>query len=412
MPTNQTLAQRREQASELIAEIEADYRSISEVKKTAKSVLSSLKTDTGKFKRQISSLNRISSNLDEAIEGFRLEKKRINSILIQAEKFYNTQFVPLKSKITDPETGFRKKIKDFNSLSKQLDKIESSCNKKYDEVEQTISNFKNSVSQLRPIDVAIRKLHESSVKNKTDSDAILTRLISIEKRAAELRKAIGQIKSESQAHLVSIENLKNEGKVKVDDIGANLKLSRETLAKIQEVYNIAAETGLSGEFENRRNNLKSDLSKWENRIFYISLTLLVSFLVLFILQLIQLNWKIADLKWSFYARLLVFSPIIYYLFFCATQYSKVNKLYDKYSFKTTMAMSIKHHIDLLIKQQLFVDNTRIDKVLDFVLEAFGKIYNEPYSDEDYKMKLKLSSIEVDLEKKVLDLINSKQGFTQ
>ncbi len=71
-------------------------------------------------------------------------------------------------------------------------------------------------------------------------------------------------------------------------------------------------------------------------------------------------------------------------------------------------MSIKHHIELLVKQDLFIQEGQIEKVLDFVLDAFAKIYNEPYSDDDYKMKIKLVNIELELEKKMIEILKSEK----
>ena len=37
---------------------------------------------------------------------------------------------------------------------------------------------------------------------------------------------------------------------------------------------------------------------------------------------------------------------------------------------------------------------RINKILDFVLDGFQKIYSEPHTNDDYKLKLKLASMEM------------------
>jgi len=67
-------------------------------------------------------------------------------------------------------------------------------------------------------------------------------------------------------------------------------------------------------------------------------------------------------------------------------------------------MSIKAHIELLTQHEKFNDSERINKILDFVLEGFQRIYSEPYSEDDYKLKLKLANIEVDIEKRILESI--------
>ena len=68
-------------------------------------------------------------------------------------------------------------------------------------------------------------------------------------------------------------------------------------------------------------------------------------------------------------------------------------------------MSIKSHIELLTQNEKFQEKESMDKLLDFIINAFNKIYQEPYDDDDYKMKIKLSNIELDLQKKFFEKID-------
>ena len=107
-------------------------------------------------------------------------------------------------------------------------------------------------------------------------------------------------------------------------------------------------------------------------------------------------------------RFLILSPIVYYLVFCSSQYNQVKKLHDKYSFKTTLAMTIKSHIELLTHEENFQSPERLDKILDFIIDGFNKIYNEPYANDDFKMKVELANIKLDLQKNLLEKINLKE----
>lgn len=183
------------------------------------------------------------------------------------------------------------------------------------------------------------------------------------------------------------------------------------LKDIQDIYEIAAETGLSGEFDKRRKHLKEALDKWEKRIVITTIVLLVVIVTMFIGQLWLYKWDIENHTFdiNFYVRFLIASPIVYYLYFCSSQFSQTKKLHDRYSFKTTLAMSIKHHIELLTEQEKFNQEERINKILDFVLDGFTKIYSEPHNNEDYKLKLKLVNMEMKIEKRIIDSINKLTG---
>lgn len=140
----------------------------------------------------------------------------------------------------------------------------------------------------------------------------------------------------------------------------------------------------------------------------ISFVILLLVIGLFLFQLSLQEWKIQDLKANFYLRYLLLSPIVYYLVFSANQYSKSQKLYDKYSFKTTLAIPVQHHIELLTSKEEFTSSIQIDNVLNFILDAFRKIYSEPYADDDLKFKLKLANLELEIEKKMVEFIKKER----
>lgn len=412
MATNETLASRKKQAKKLVSEIEAELKSISAFNDTAKTLISGISKDSKNYNKKITSLNRISNNIQNSIDKFNLEKTKISRLLNQADRFYEKQYLPLKAKIENPTTGFKAKLKNHESLSKKLKFTETDCEKKYSEVKTIISDFKKTTRELKTLDTSIRNLHNSSAKNKLAAENNLTEIIKLERKSDTLSTNIAKLEKKSSTLFESITTSEKDSKIKLTNIEENLNTSNETLEKIQEIYDIAGETGRSGEFEHRRNNLKKEVAKWERRVLIASSILLLFVVGLFVYQLYLLDWEITDLKLNFYLRFILLSPIIYYLFFCANQHSKAQKLYDKYSFKTTLAMSIKHHIELLVRQDLFIQKGQIEKVLDFVLEAFTKIYNEPYSDDDYKMKVKLANIELELEKKMIELLKPEKRNVQ
>jgi len=407
MAINDTLASRKKQAEALVREIEVELNTISSFKESAKDLVSGISTDSESYNKTINSLNRISSNIQNSINKFNSEKTKISRLLTQADRFYEKQYLPLKQKIENPDTGFNAKIKNHDFLSRKLKTVELDCEKKYSEVKIIITEFKRHTRELRTLDTSIRKLHDSSSKNKLASQNSLTEIIKLEQQSKTLNSCIQKLDAKSSTLFESIKTSEKDSKIKLTKIESNLTTAEETLKEIQGVYDIAFETGRSGEFENRRNKLKKEVVKWERAVLIASSALLASVVGLFVFQLYLLDWKITNLKLNFYLRFVLLSPVVYYLFFCASQHNKVQKLYDKYSFKTTLAMSIKHHIELLVKQDLFVQKGQVEKVLDFVLDAFAKIYVEPYSDDDYKMKVKLANIELELENKMIEILKNE-----
>lgn len=404
MGINNTLASKREKAEKLVKDIQSELNSITSLNDEAKRIVSEISSGNKEYQKVNRSLNSILKTTETSIEKFKEEKNRISYLLRQANSFYDKQYLPLKNQIISPNNGFKVKIKESQNLLNKLRNVEAQCEKKFDEVNVIITNFKKTVRELRTIETSIKKLHTSSVSNKNKSDSKLAEIINLEKRSKLLNNSIVELEVESKNLYNSIVELEENSNNKLKALEENHNVSEETLEKIKEIYDIAAETGRSGEFENRRNNLKNEVKKWEKYVIGVSITLLFLIVGLFVFQLKLLEWKLSSLEVNFYLRFILLSPVVYYLIFCVNQHNKKTKLYDKYSFKTTLAMSIKHHIELLVKQEHFSQHGQIDKVLDFVLDAFNKIYSEPYKDDDYKMKIKLANIELELEKKIYEII--------
>ena len=208
------------------------------------------------------------------------------------------------------------------------------------------NKFPEHVTRTSGLTEKVEALHNET-KNLND-------IINIEKQSKTLNSNIISLEDNSSKLYNSIIKVEKDSNDKLNSINNNLNISEEAKIKIQEIYNIAAETGRSGEFNNRSIQLKKEIKSWELKIFLFSIILAILAISLFIFQLYLVEWKLEDYKLNFYLRFILLSPIVYYLVFSANQHNKTQKLYDKYSFKTTLAMSIKHHIEILIKQDLFI----------------------------------------------------------
>lgn len=406
METNESLEKKREQANKLVQEIQFIKSESQSHYNSIKKINEQINIKDKEFKKNIETVDKFSAISKDAIETLKVEKIKIQTLLNQVNLFYDKKYLPLVEKIENKENGFNARIAKGNKLNKELDKITIECSKQYDEIKNYVHEYQKKSKEFNVIGGKIIKLFESSEKNKLNSDSLLT---SIKNANKEIEKLLSQTridKKESNDLVSEIESIKKDSHVLFADISEKHIHAKEKLEAIQEIYEIAHETGLSGEFENRRNKHKEEISKWESRIFFSSLVLLIGLIVLFICQLWLYKWDLTNKTFdvNFYIRFLILSPIIFYLTFCSTQYNKAKKLYDKYSFKTTLAMSIKSHIELLTQNEKFQEKESMDKLLDFIINAFNKIYQEPY-DDDYKMKIKLSNIELDLQKKFFEKID-------
>lgn len=406
MSKKDTLLQKREEANQIVSQMSEQFRLIENNAKESSIKLNSVSVDIKGAKELSASLNRIISSSKTTIENFRKERDRVNQLLKQVNAFYTKKYQPLAAQISDKTSGLQSSISFAKATKAEITKLKTLSTEQYQAVKNYASDLSKKNQQLNVIDLKIRKLLDDSTnKSKTVTD-LNKSVTELESSIATIAKEVSGLHQTCGEKATNISNLLNDAESELQSIQNIKEAGSALLIDIQSIYNIAAETGLSGEFDKRAETLKRELKKWEQRIFTFSGILFLMIVLMFALQLWLYNWNISNHTFdiNFYVRFLIVSPVVYYLYFCSNQHSQTNMLFEKYNFKTTLAMSIKHHIQLLNQDERFT-KVGIDRILDFVLEAFRKIYSEPHTTDDYKLKLKFANIQLDLEKKFTDTIN-------
>ncbi|MCY1636253.1 hypothetical protein [Marinifilum sp. D737] len=412
MATNDTLKSKRDEANKIVEEIKASFQIIEANLNESKSILKQHEDNSTETKKINTTLKRLAHSTEVAIAKFRSERDKVSRLLTQVNNFYEKKYVPLLNKVEDENTGFRARLKQGTQFKNEILKIKESSKTQYDEVKKFASELRKSNRELTVIDSSIRKLFQNSTNKNSKINEINAHVSELDKKILKTHDNLNKLFIQSQKNEKVISELLIKSNTEFENIRTIKSDSEKLLSDIQEIYEIAAETGLSGEFDKRRKHLKESLVHWEKRIFITTVVLLVVIIIMFVGQLWLYKWDIENHTFdiNFYVRFLIASPIVYYLYFCSSQYSQTKKLHDKYSFKTTLAMSIKHHIQLLTEHEKFNKDERINKILDFVLDGFQRIYTEPHTNDDYKLKLKLANMEMDIEKRLIESISKFSGI--
>lgn len=399
-----SLEERRRKAAELVAEIVTLKNSLDSILNDAYSFLDGIKTNDKVYKSLVDKLDAINKETIIAITGFKKDKNKIIKLLNEAEKFYKNKYTPLAAKYATKKKELAADVISADKERKKFEKLKSDCLSQYNEIVTLGKNYKARTVELNKIDNTIRNLHRLAEQNKGKIDSLYEIISAAHKEILTRNSNIKQLEAECVALTNNIRKYAQETNTNTQKITELCNVSETTLAEIQKIYEIASETGLSGEFEKRRNKLNEEIKKWEKSIFMTSISLFIGIIGLFIFQLRMNKWELnATFDLNFYVRFLIFSPIVYYLYFISVQYSKAKQLHDKYAFKTTLSMTIKSHIELLTQQGYFKDEEHINQILEFVLDGFRNIYCEPNSgSDDYKMSIKLANFEIDLQKKIID----------
>lgn len=412
MTSIETLKHKREEANQIVSDIKSQSIQIELSVKESTQLLKEIKVNSSGVKKTENVLNNLIENTNQTVQKFRSERDRISKLLTQVNSFYNNKYLPLAEKIDDKESGLKAVIRHSVSNRNETNKLKELSEGQYNQIKSYASLFKKMNAELKKIDQAIRTLHNESERKGLNISTRQTHVQQIEKNLNLKKNQLDKLFEKSKKTESEIaETLLHSNKVYNEIVSLKTK-SEGILKDIQNIYEIAAETGLSGEFDKRRSFFATEVKKWDIRVTCSTAILFLIILLFFIGQLWIYEWDLTSKTFdlNFYVRFLLASPIVYYLFFCSNQYAKAKKLHDKYSFKTTLAMSIKQHIMLLLEQESFTNEENTEKILDFILHGFRKIYSEPDVDDDYKLKLKLSNMEIDIERKILKTLKNASGI--
>ncbi len=399
-----SLEERRQKAVELVAEITALKSSLDTIVKDAHSILGDIKSNDKNYKSLVERLDVISKKTTAAITGFKGDKNKITKLLNEAERFYKNKYAPLAAKYATTRKGLTLDTISADKERKKFEKLKAICTSQYNEIVDLGKNYKARIVELKKIENVIQNLYRAAEQNKGKIDKLQEAVTIAQKEVTTSNNNIKVLERECVSLTRSIQKYADESDTNTQKIVKLYHVSETKLADIQRIYEIASETGLSGEFEKRRNTLNKEIKKWEIYILVTSILLFIGIIGLFVFQLGMNNWMLnATFDLNFYIRFLIFSPVVYYLYFISVQYSKAKQLHDKYAFKVTLSMTIQSHIELLTQRGYFNDEKHLDQIIEFVLDGFRNIYREPNnSSDDYKMKIKLADFEIEMQKKFID----------
>ncbi len=384
MDSISTLEQRRKQAEEILKSIEKEFKESLKYKEEFKKELIKLKSENAEHNKLVTSINKTLKTSEESRKALLSEKRKVSTTLTTVKNFYEKRFTPLKNEILDPINGLKATIKSSKRFLEELSKNNTDTKKQISDIKTNLVQIRQISRSAQTSSKTIEKLEQGVNKNservnkiKSESEIVLKDITSVQSRIKKIgsdidgkKKDIDKNLTDSTQALNQITNLKKE--------------SNENLDKIKNIYQIAAETGLGGEFDKRKKSLKDELEKWQRHLFGTTIVLLSVVLILFVFQLYpEFKYSSIDFDANFYVRFLITSPIVFYLFFATNQYNKARSLHEKYSFKTAIALSIDAHINLLTGiEELKGTEVFENRLTNFIFDGFAKIHSEPFNKEE------------------------------
>jgi ABC-type transporter Mla subunit MlaD len=359
---------------------------ISEKSKEAVSLSKEIKTSHKKYTNIINQLEELKQQAELLTKDFNTQKKQVESNLNQAELFYSNKFSPLKDKIENKETGLKntldKSVLFIKEIAKKRDQL-ATANTKY---QGNVKEIQSILTKARRIDKSASSSNDSIAKHKDnahqlleDAKKILSSINDNKDKVISLNQETNKLLNLSQKSFGEIEDLKQNSSVLNKNIQEIEQSAISTNEKITKLYEIVTNKSMAGAFDERRRALIEDLLEWNKKVKLWSVLLFVTVLILLFIQIGFNKWTLSGLGYDFYLRFLFAGPVLYYLVFCNAQYNNVRNNLDRYTFKTSIALSIEAHTELLSNN--FSGPEHTEKILTFSLESLNKIYDKPYHDE-------------------------------
>lgn len=152
------------------------------------------------------------------------------------------------------------------------------------------------------------------------------------------------------------------------------------------------------------NSFKVEAEKLEKAVNNRFWWLLAVTIILFVVAGILVFWELATSNnfWStnFVIKLTLTTPVVFYLVFITKAYNRDKRLYDEYTFKSTVALSFEAYRKLIKEDGAqSADQT---KVIDFLISSISNLYTSPM-ENIHKQYIKDEDVDIDILGKIADV---------
>lgn len=310
-------------------------------------------------------------NYQEKLKQINYLKNRYEEILRKLEKWeeLRLKIEDILTKVSDTEISINKTSDKVDAYSEKLVSLESDIDKRYEDIKVLNKNIVE---------------YDSDTKNTKNS-------------IAEFFTDIDKYKKDISDTTTLIWNnikLNNDKTNKIIEENENLQI------KIKDILWASVWTNLYKSFNEK--------SKWmlaQSVLWLIILGLSIWFLVdswTYIFENLKTffeNWKLTDIKLTFYLRLTLIFPSLYAVYFASSEFKTTNKLKEEYDFKSAVAVWLHYFKEL-------VEDSKDSEDKKFLIDAIKQIFSSPTEKVFWK---KIN--DKDINNKAKDLVSDIAGIT-
>ncbi len=353
------------------------------------------------FLGTIDNAKTLSANLVSEIKS-NLEK--VQNGILQIDEG-TKKYAEIQGKIQGQESAIDTLVAAANGLKDDVEQAKLTAIKRLAEVENQLVQIAEKIAQMQTAFTAFQGIQAKIIDPQTGLEAILGQTRDIQKSSSKLVSEISTYRDQSKKFLDEIEGSRDAADVLVANIEESRKTADEKKDQVAKIAELITNTGFANSFQQRQKKLEVNSRIWLS-ILGISILLLVGLLVAFFLRITG----VPEVGVIFY-RLTLTSPLVFLIFFAATQYSNERSLEEKYAFKATIAVVMRNHADFLIEKGRLADA----ETNKFIRDTMTNLYVEPYENGDAFRKEKERADEEEHESKRLELealVNSAKELKQ
>jgi len=278
----------------------------------------------------------------------------------------------------------------ITELNQKIGSVEE-LQQKINEVNSILQEIKTQQTQLTDNNQKLSQALADVLTKKDEFELLRNNLEEMIQNAKSYTETTTEQKKEYEAFRLNYENLSQ-------NIKELEELTRNQLGLV------AMET-LANSFAAEASNLEKSTTKWFRHV--IGATIILVFAVLGI-SIWQVLHEGALLRWGLIARLPIATPIIFYLAFASSQYSRDKKLLEEYSFKASIARSFEAYRKVVHEE---IPEEEKNKKTNFVIETIQSIYSSPMKNiHDNKVGRDESEETSTLFHKILDAVGEIKNF--
>ena len=234
------------------------------------------------------------------------------------------------------------------------------------EVEATRKKAKSEYSLFGTTYRAAMNGTKGITARMNDAASKHSKILDLHKKIVTLQTESSQNTEKIAASQKAVEN--NEGEIE------KIKKRAEVVkTEIENTYAITLDTALAGSIANRKKDLEGIVNFW-------SWALVVSFLVLVcVIVTLVIFFPVNTLTELLQERLAYITPVVAVIIIAYRQYVNERRLMEEYAFKAAHAQALRGYT-VLLSEQNYDDDVSKSKILEFLLESMGDIFDRSSLD--------------------------------